>query len=87
MIKFSCLEKNHVCISIYHYIYIVIYESIDKDLLKVTALKTRGGSGPSGLDIDGWRRILASNSYVIVNNELRKAFAEIIKIIALKRLK
>ena len=69
------------------YVYPVIYESIDKDLLKVTALKTTGGSGPSGLDIDGWRRILASNSYVIVNNELRKAFAEIIKIIALKRLK
>ena len=24
---------------------------------------TRGGSGPSGLDADDWRRILTSNSF------------------------
>ena len=31
----------------------VVFEDIDKSMLKETALKTKGGSGPSGLDADG----------------------------------
>ena len=31
----------------------VIYEIINKDLVKGEALKTRGGSRPSGLNVDG----------------------------------
>ena len=30
---------------------------------EISTLRTRGGSGPSGMDPDGWRRILASNSF------------------------
>ena len=26
-------------------------------------MKTRGGSGPSGLDVDGWKRILLSKNF------------------------
>lgn len=46
----------------------------------------RGGSGPSGLDDDGWGRILVSNTYGTVNIYLRKAFAEVIKKICIKKI-
>ena len=42
-------------------------------------MKTKGGSGPSGLDADGWRRILVSNSFDNCASELRKAAAKFIK--------
>ena len=57
----------------------VIFEMIDEEMVKQAAIKTKGGSGPSGMDTDGWRRILASNHYGTVSSDLRKAFAEMIK--------
>ena len=33
----------------------VIFEDIDKSMVKEAALKSKGGSGPSGLDAGGWR--------------------------------
>ena len=68
------------------YVHPVIYEIIDEEMVKRAALKTKGGSGPSGLDADGWRKILASNNYGTVNTDLRKAFAEVIKIICTKKI-
>ena len=41
----------------------VRYEEITPDLIRQSALKTKGGSGPSGLDGDGWKRVLTSNSF------------------------
>ena len=49
------------------YAYPVIFEDIDESIAKEAALKTKGGSGPSGLDADGWRKILVSMSYGTVN--------------------
>ena len=37
------------------------------------------GLGPSGMDADGWRRILALNSFITTNSNLRKAFANVVK--------
>ena len=71
VMKLLYLEKN--------YVYIVIYENIEEDLVNGATLKTRGGSAPSDLDADGWRRLLASNSYGTVNIDLRKTFPEVIK--------
>ena len=34
-------------------------------MIKVAILKTKGRSGLSVLDVDGWRRILVSNIYGI----------------------
>ena len=57
----------------------VIYKSINENLAKGDTLKTRG-SGSSGLHTDGWRRILAFNSYGTVNViDLWKAFAKFLK--------
>ena len=40
-------------------------------MVKEAALKTKGGSGPSGLDADGWGKILVSQSYGTINVDLR----------------
>lgn len=48
-------------------------------MIKIAAIKTKEGSGPPGLDVDEWRKILLSNSYVTTNADLRKAFANVVK--------
>ena len=60
-------------------VYPVVFEDIDENMVKETALKTKGGSGPSGLDANGWRKILVSKSYGTINADLRRAFANVIK--------
>ena len=67
------------------YAYPVIFEDIDESIAKEAALKTKGGSGPSGLDADGWRKILVSMSYGTVNPDLRRAFANVIKKICIEK--
>ena len=37
--------------------------SIDETLVLKAASSTKGGSGPSGLDVDGWRKIITSSVY------------------------
>ena len=49
-------------------IHSIAYESIDENLVLKAATATKGGSGPSGLDADGWRRILTSSVYGIYSN-------------------
>ena len=60
-------------------VYPVVFKDIDENMVKETALKTKGGSGPSGLDANGWRKILVSKSYWTINADLRRAFANVIK--------
>ena len=57
----------------------IIYDVIDEDIVLKAVTVTKGGSGPSGLDGDGWRRILCSTAFGTTNTDLRKAIAEIIK--------
>ena len=57
----------------------VVYDDSDEALVMKTAMKTKGDSGPSGLDADGWRRILVSNSFGNCASDLRKAVAKFIK--------
>ena len=47
---------------------------------------TKGGSGSSGLDADGWRRILTSNSFGTASSDLRKSVADFIKKLCSKRI-
>ena len=56
----------------------VVFEDIDKNMVKEAALKTKGGSGPSGLDADGYRKILVSKSYGTINADLRRVFVNFI---------
>lgn len=57
----------------------IAYDVIDEDLVLDVAAHTKGGSGPSGLDGDGWRRILCSSSFGTTNSDLRKAIVDMIK--------
>ena len=65
-------------------IYPVVFEDIDESMVKEAALKTKGGSGPLGLDAGGWRKIFMSKSYGTINADLRRAFANIMKKYGLK---
>ena len=40
------------------------FEEIDAEMIRNAATKTKGGSGPSGLDGEGWRRLLYRSSLV-----------------------
>ena len=57
----------------------IAYNAIDEAMVLQAAINTKGGSGPSGIDADGWRRILASSQFGTASSDLRKAFAEVIK--------
>ena len=59
-------------------VHTVVYDDIDEVLVMKAAVKTKGGSGPSGLDADGWRRILASNSFGNCASNLRRAVVKFI---------
>ena len=64
----------------------VIFDSIDEEMVRKAAIKTKGGSGPSGLDADGWRRILTSSSFGQCTIDLRKAIAEMTKKMCTEKL-
>ena len=44
-------------------IHLVKFQSIDEKMIRKVAIRTKGGLGPSSMDADGWRRILASNNF------------------------
>ena len=48
-------------------------------LVKRGAGRTRAGAGPSGLDADGWRRILMAKEFGNSSIDLCTAIAEVIK--------
>ena len=64
----------------------VVFKGIEENMVKEAALKTKGGSGPSRLDTDGWRKILVSMSYGRINADLRRAFVNVIKKICTEKL-
>ena len=64
----------------------VIFDVIDEHMVYEAAKITRGGSGPSGMDADGWRRILTSRDYGDTGSDLRKAIASMIKTICTKEI-
>ena len=41
----------------------VKFEVIDAEMIRKAVMKTRGAYGPSGLDADGWKRILLSKNF------------------------
>lgn len=47
------------------------------EMIGKSAIKTKGGSRPSTMDADGWRRILCLNNFGDTNVDLRKAIANL----------
>ena len=60
-------------------IHSVRLEDIDSDMIRQSALKTRSGASPSGLDGDGWRRILTSNCFGTELSDLCASLAKLTK--------
>ena len=51
---------------------------IDQSIMKA-AIKTRGTSGPSGMDTNAWRRILVSKSFGQSSKDLCSSIAKMAK--------
>ena len=55
----------------------IVYDVIDESLVLKAAQVTKGGSGPSGLDADGWRKPLTSKVYGDASKDLRTSLANV----------
>ena len=53
----------------------MLCDNIDESAIAEFALRTKGSAGPSGLDSDGWKRILVSRNYGLIGKDLRDALA------------
>ena len=53
----------------------IIFENIDIEAIQKAAKNTNGSAGPSGLDSDGWQRILCSKSFKTCGAELCESVA------------
>ena len=60
---------------------------MDESLILKAAMLTKGGSAPSSLDADIWRKILTSRSFGTASSDLRKTFALFVKRLCLEEIK
>ena len=64
----------------------IIFAEINEELMKKVAIRTNGGPGPSGLDADGWRKMLTSKVFGSCTFDLRKAIAGFVKYIYINKI-
>jgi len=57
----------------------IIFDAIDDEMVLNAVQLTKGGSRLSGMDADGWRKILISRVYGETGNDVRRSFANSIK--------
>ena len=60
-------------------IHSVVDYDIDESLILKASMLTKGGSATSGLEVNGWRRMLTSRELGTSSTDFRKAFAQVIK--------
>lgn len=53
----------------------IMYDSINCDTIKIAVIRTKGGSEPSNMDSDGWKRMFLSKSFSESSTDLCKAIA------------
>ena len=63
----------------------MFYDQINTETIKKAALRTNGGSGPSNLDADGWRRMLLSRSFGESSNGLCQSIARVARKLCTER--
>ena len=59
-------------------VHLIMFAVIDEEIIRKVAIKRKGGSEPSAMDVDGWRRVLCSNNFDNTSVDLRKAIATFI---------
>ena len=64
----------------------IIFDDINEGLVRKAAIRTKGGSGPSGLDADGCRKMLISKVFGGSTANLRKVIADFIKYICINEI-
>ena len=64
----------------------IIFNNIDESTISKAALRTKGAAGPSGLDADGWRRILVSKNFGKHGQYLRSSIAQMTRIICTEEI-
>ena len=64
----------------------IIFGDINEELVRKAAIRTKGGSSLSGLDANGWRKMLTSKVFGICTSDLRKAIADFIKHICINEI-
>ena len=57
-----------------------VYLQINGEMIRETALRTKGAGGPCGVDVNGFRRILACKSFKQSSSKLCDALAQMTKI-------
>jgi len=57
----------------------IVFDAIDEQMVMKAALATQGGSGPSRLDAEGWRKPLTSKMFGVCGKDLRKSIANVTK--------
>ena len=62
----------------------VIFDSINGETIRTSTLNTKGSAGPSGLDSEGWRRILISRVFGKNGEELCNSVSRLAKQLATK---
>ena len=78
----SCASEDILINGSVEKIHPVWFESVNEGLIRRSAIKTKGISGPSGMDANGWQSILiVSNSFGTTNSDLCKAFANVVKML------
>ena len=62
----------------------IIFDSITPELIRMIAIKTKGAAGPSQLNADEWRRILATKTYGTEGVDLCKSIARLTKMLCVE---
>ena len=64
----------------------IIFDDMNEELVRKAVIKTKGRSSPSGLDADGWRKMLTSKVLGNYPSDLCKAIADFIKFICINEI-
>ena len=64
----------------------VVFSTIDDAAIATAAMRTKGAAGPSGLDADGWRRILVSKNFGNIGKDLRSAIAKMTQLLCTREV-
>ena len=65
----------------------VMFENIDEKIITKAALHIKGAAGVSGMNADGWRRILVSKNFGNTDEELKLALAKFTRILCTRDIK
>ena len=65
----------------------VMFEELYESNIVKAALRTKGSAGPSGLDAEGWRRMLISKTFVNETVNLRSSVALMAKHLCTNEIK